>query len=238
MDVVTLIAADGTGLSPATDPADYDLPVDATITFTALATSGDSNPILIEADAIIEDTEDFTLSLTLTGTTAMCGVVIDPDPSTVFIFDRTAYFWIEERQYIIDEGDFLDVIFHRGGFLGRVDTLTLATTDGRATEANDYDPPADGTTITFNALDVTSTKRFTIDNSNTIEHWEDFDFAITVDAGSSTTGQFTLQAPLPSSFAILLGTTSTAQNIPYGSTQQVSISPYDGLATSRWQEAW
>ncbi|XP_072051948.1 FRAS1-related extracellular matrix protein 2-like [Amphiura filiformis] len=200
MDVVTLIAADGTGLSPATDPADYDLPVDATITFAALATSGDSNPIVIEADAVIEDTEDFTLSLTLTGTTAMCGVVIDPDPSTVFILDRTAYFWIEERQYIIDEGDFLDVIFHRGGFLGRVDTLTLTTTDGRATEANDYDPPADGTTITFNALDVTSTKRFTIDNSNTIEHREDFDFAITVDAGSSTTG--TVHSPSVSTVII------------------------------------
>ncbi|XP_072048450.1 FRAS1-related extracellular matrix protein 2-like [Amphiura filiformis] len=125
-DTLTLTATDGVtaNLAPATDPADYDLPVDPTLTFAALATSMDFDPITIKADADIEDIEDFTLSLTLTGATLTCGVVIDPDPATVFIFDRTAYFWIEERQYCIPEGKVLDVVFHRDGFLGRVDTIS------------------------------------------------------------------------------------------------------------------
>ncbi|XP_072033190.1 adhesion G-protein coupled receptor V1-like [Amphiura filiformis] len=183
-DILTLSATAGS----ASINSDYALPANLKMTFNPGDTSTTSMAITIKPDAVIEDIEEFFVSMTLdSATTANRGVILLPNPSTVFIFDRTSYFWIEENKYIIDEDNILDVVFHRGGFLGRTETLTLSATDGRAIDTIDYILPGDKT-ITFNAGDTTSSKSIGISDDNIFEHWEDFSISIAIDVGSSTSG--------------------------------------------------
>ena len=65
----------------------------------------------------------------------LCLVSHRPTYIYIYIYTRTesgfyflcifkAYFWIEEEQYLAVEGSMLEVVFHRGGYLGRTDTLS------------------------------------------------------------------------------------------------------------------
>ena len=84
----------------ATTTADY-TPGSTAITFAVGVTSAMSGAFTIARDTLVEDTEDFTVSIaSLDGDTANRGVVIQPNPSTVFIFDRTCKYTVKQNDWL------------------------------------------------------------------------------------------------------------------------------------------
>ncbi len=90
--MVLLILFSALSAAPGTAEVttDYMLPNSLTITFNPGDTSWTSMAIDINPDALVEDTEEFELSIALTSVATMnSGVILEPNPSTVLVFDRT-----------------------------------------------------------------------------------------------------------------------------------------------------
>ncbi|XP_072048841.1 FRAS1-related extracellular matrix protein 2-like [Amphiura filiformis] len=167
---------------------DYSSPVQTSVTFAPGVDYADVDFTILE-DNFIEDKESFTISLT----SPLGGVIGIPSFTTVYIEDKTALFWIEDKQCIVNEGQTIDVVFHRSGFLGQTDTLTLSAIDGTATLTDDYSLPND-VTITFAEGSTTSSKSLTIHQDNMLEHWEDF--SLFVDIGTVSGQRGVLYSPI------------------------------------------
>ena len=179
---VEYFTTDGT----ATDAADYDgVPAD-----TQVLNFGGANPntqtitIPIIDDAIIEATEDFTITLTDISTSLVD--ILTDDTATVNIIDNDGGPSLGVRFDVtsidVNEGDgtvSLDVVLNAN--IQDEFTVEYFTTDGTATDAADYDGvPADTQVLNFGGANPnTQTITIPIIDDAIIEATEDFTVTLT-----------------------------------------------------------
>ncbi|XP_072017220.1 uncharacterized protein [Amphiura filiformis] len=197
-DEITLTVNGGSATFSTTDDTDDYTSETNTAAVTADFTPGETTATVtytINKDALIEDLETFTLVLTLSGgTDTTFAAVGSPSTATVYIIDCTSCFWIEDKQCIAFEGTDLEVTFHRGGYLGREDSIPVSYTDARAVDPADYSP-MDTDDVTFPEGATTSTKTITIVPDNMLEYNEMFNIEISIPEGTPLAQMATVCSP-------------------------------------------